>query len=216
MITNLDYKDQTMDELWQPFMKHGERLFMKRNSIIYSQGKTGSGFYYLHKGLIKIVSIKPDGSNKILDVHGPGKLFGEQAVDQKPYFSTAIASDDSILYYFTNQRFKELIFSSPTFLNLFVDSIIQKMRILTEEIMLNVFTAEQHIAFTLLKVRQVCKNDRISLTQQELANYTGLTRITVYKILKKWRNEQVIDIQNRMIHIKQPDVLLRYTGDHLL
>jgi CRP-like cAMP-binding protein len=195
---------------WEPYFRYGERMFLKRNAIIYDQGKTGSGFYYLHKGLIKIVTSTVKGGERILDIEGPGQVFGEQAMDKRPYFSTAIAAKDSVVYYFSCERFNELIAAYPMLLNLFMDSAIQKIRILAEEIMLKAITSEQQIAFTLLKMSHACKNYEVYLTQQELANYTGLTRITVYKVLKKWKEDELIDVVNRMFIIKQPDILKQH------
>jgi CRP-like cAMP-binding protein len=202
--------EHSYDNCWGPYSKFGERIFVKRNAIIYHQGTTGNGFYHLHKGLIKIITSSAKGGKRILDVEGPGHVFGEQAIDKQPYFSTAIAAKDSVLYYFSCERFHELILSDPDLLKLFMNSAIQKIRILTEGIMLKTITSEQQIALTLLKMSRVCKNYKIYLTQQELANYTGLTRITVYKVLKKWKEEELIDVVDRMFIIKQPDTLQQH------
>jgi CRP-like cAMP-binding protein len=202
--------EHSYDNCWKPYSKFGERIFVKRNAIIYHQGTTGNGFYLLHKGLIKIITTSAKGGNRILDVEGPGHIFGEQAIDKQPYFSTAIAAKDSVLYYFSCERFHELIVSDPDLLKLFMNSAIQKIRILTEGIMLKTITSEQQIAFTLLKMSRTCKNYNISLTQQELASYTGLTRITVYKVIKKWKENDLIDIVDRMFIIKQPDTIKQY------
>lgn len=205
-------KEYSYSDQWEHYStKFGKRIFVKRHAIVYRQGATGSGFYYLHKGLIKIVTSTTKGSERILDVEGPGQVFGEQAIDKQPYFSTSIAAKDSVLYYFSCERFNELILSEPGLLKLFINSAIQKIRILAEGIMLKTITSEQQIAFTLLKMSRACKAYKIYLTQQELANYTGLTRITVYKVLKKWKEDELIEVVDRMFIIKQPDTLKRYS-----
>ncbi|MGE5701433.1 MAG: Crp/Fnr family transcriptional regulator [Clostridia bacterium] len=203
----LNHKHQEQDVSWQNYLKYGERQFKKRKTIIYSQGEIGNGFYYLHSGMVKIVTVKPDGSRKILDIHGQGKLFGEQAIDEQAYFSTAIAVENTVVYYFSKEAFRDMVQACPDFLTFFVDSIVQKMRILGEDILLKAFTAEQYIAYSLSKLRRTYRSDRISMTQQDIANCTGLTRITVYKILKKWKESDLIDIQNRMIVIKEQEKL---------
>lgn len=205
----LNNKNQEQNVSWQPYLKYGERQFKKQKAVIYSQGEIGSGFYYLHSGLVKIVTVKPDGSQKILDMHGEGKLFGEQAIDELAYFSSAIAVENTVLYYFSKAAFREMVQACPDFLPFFVDSIVQKMRILSEDILLKAFTAEQYIAYSLSKFRKTYRSDKISMTQQDIANCTGLTRITVYKVLKKWKESNLIDIQNRMIVIKEQEKLSR-------
>lgn len=194
---------------WDPYLKYGKRIFLRRKSIIYYQGKKGSGFYYVEKGLIKIVTSTVDGEDKILDVSGSGQVFGEQAIDEQPYFTTAVALEDSVVYYISSEKFKELIQQFPDLLNLFVNSVIQKVNLLSEELISKMFTSEQHIAYRLLKLCYVSGKNKFMFTQQELANYTGLTRITVYKTLRKWKEEDLVDVVNRTILIKKPQDLLQ-------
>ncbi|WP_158651532.1 Crp/Fnr family transcriptional regulator [Mesobacillus jeotgali] len=196
---------------WDQYYEFGQRIFFKRNSIIYEQGTIGNGFYYIHKGLIKIVTAKTKGGEKILSLEGSGQLFGEQAMDQEPYFSTAIAADDCVLYYFSKEQFNEIITRDTEMLSLFMDSTIGKIRILADEILAKGLTAQQKIALTLIKICTTCNTDKIFLTQQELANYTGLTRISVYKAFKQWKEAEIIDVVNRMVIVKQPDTLKKQT-----
>ncbi|WP_232698479.1 Crp/Fnr family transcriptional regulator [Brevibacillus daliensis] len=207
LILNNIHQEQNVS--WQTYLAYGERQYIKQKSVIYSQGQIGTGFYYLDTGLVKIVATTPEGNQKILDIHGEGKLFGEQAMDQLAYFSSAIAIKNTVLYYFSLETFREIIQLYPEFLPLFVDSVVQKMRILSEDILLKTFTAEQYIAFSIEKLRMVYQSNEISITQQDIANCTGLTRITVYKILKKWKENSLIDIQNRKIIIKDKEELNR-------
>lgn len=68
-------------------------------------------------------------------------------------------------------------------------------------------TSEEQIARLLLNICEEFKNHEVPLSQQELADCAGLTRITVYKILKKWKEEGIIEIRNRTFVIQHPDML---------
>lgn len=199
--------DPSNEKLWEHYFKYGERIFTKGNTTIYTQGLIGDGFYFLQKGLVKIVTTNSNGMERILHIEGAGQVFGEQAFDKKPYFSSAVTVMDSVLYYFSCKRFNELIVSDHELLNLVLNAAIQKVQILADDIMLKSIPAEKQIAIMLLKIMHTSNDDRIYLTQQELSKYTGLTRITVYKTLKKWKEEGLIEVKNRMIIIKQPDKL---------
>ncbi|WP_335493713.1 hypothetical protein [Neobacillus niacini] len=39
-----------------------------------------------------------------------------------------------------------------------------------------------------------------------------LTRITIYKIFKKWEEEGLLSVENRKISIIKPDILKQYPG----
>ncbi|WP_179295475.1 Crp/Fnr family transcriptional regulator [Bacillus sp. FJAT-45350] len=204
-----------IENKWGPYLKYGKRLFFRRKSTIYLQGNKGTGFYYVEKGLIKIVTSTVGGEDKILDVSGSGRVFGEQAIDEQHYFTSAVALEDSAVYYISAETFKELTRKYPDILALFVDSVIQKVNLLKEMIS-KMFTSEQRIAYCLLKLYYITGKNKIVFTQQELASYTGLTRVTVYKTLKKWKEEEAVFVENRTFFIKNPQYLANILQTKLL
>lgn len=210
MTTLLDKGECSFSGQWQPYLKYGQRMYLPRKSVIFTQGESASGFYLVQKGLVKTVTVKSDGQEKILEFLGPGKVLGECGLEQAPYYSTAVTTEDSVIYFFSLQHFKDMSYSHPAFVTLLLHALNQKIRILSEENTLSALTAEQQIAYALLKMKRICKSNRLSITQQDIANFTSLTRITVYKIFKKWRESHLIDIQQRTIIIKKPAQLLSF------
>lgn len=192
---------------WESFLQYGNRKFCKGKSVIFNQGDMGDGFYYLHKGLIKIVTSTAKGNERILNIVVPGQLSGVQAMDRQIHFTTAVAVKDSVLYHFSCERFAELMNMQPELSHLFAQTVNQKMRILLFAINLKALTSEQQIAALLLNICEEFKNHEVPLSQQDLANCTGLTRITVYKTLKQWKEDGLIEIENRKFIIKRPDLL---------
>ncbi len=198
---------------WESFLRYGERQFLKKKSILYMQGDIGKGFYYIHNGLIKIITPTTERGERILDIKGSGFSIGEQAIDQMPYFSTAIAIDDSVIYYFSFEIYKKLMKEYPDFVLLFANSVIQKEKTLLDGINLKTVTSERQVAFSLLQLMVSCQTNEINLTQQDLADYVGLTRVTVHKIIKKWKYDQLIDINKRRFIIIRPDILKKYATE---
>ncbi|MGG0240274.1 Crp/Fnr family transcriptional regulator [Bacillus rhizoplanae] len=196
--------------IWNEYLKFGTRQFFKEKTVVYEQGTIGDGFYYVHKGLVKVITSTTKESDRMLNIVVPGQLLGVQTMDRQVHFTTAITAKDSILYYFSYEKFQELISLHPTLLNLFAKTVIQKMHILTEQIHLNTHSAEKQIASILLNICYEFKNYEVLLTQQDLVKCTGLTRVTVYKILKQWQKENIIDIQKRKFIIINPDLLRNY------
>lgn len=192
---------------WESYLKYGTRKFFKAKQTIYSQGNCGGEFYFLHKGLVRIATETATGKERILNIVVPNQLLGVQALDQNTHFTTAIAVKDSILYHFSCEEFNKLITVHPELFRLFSRTVIHKMKILLDRINLNALTSEQKIALLLQNVCDEFKNYEVPLYQQDLASCTGLTRITVYKILKQWQEQGVIEILNRKYYIKKPDFL---------
>lgn len=192
---------------WDSYLTFGTRQFVKRNQAIYSQGTCGDGFYYLEKGLVRIVSMNATGKERILNIVIPNQLLGVQSLDQRQHFTTAIAVKDSVVYHFSCDTFKALLKEHPKLVPLFSRTVIHKMKILLDRINLDTLTSEQKIALLLHNICYEFKNYEVPISQQDIASCTGLTRITVYKVLKQWQEDGIIAIMNRTYYVKKPDFL---------
>lgn len=197
---------------WESCLQFGTRQFFKEKAHIYQQGTMGDGFYYIQRGLIKVTTTTTNGKERLLNIAIPGQLLGVQAMDRQPHFTTAAAVNDSILYYFTCDNFQKLITFQPSILNMFIETVIHKMHILADKIFLDTLSPEQQLAVILLNICYEFKNYEVPLSQQDLTKCTGLTRITIYKILKQWKEEDFIDIQGRKFFIKNPEELKKLLG----
>ncbi|MET3291853.1 Crp/Fnr family transcriptional regulator [Brevibacillus fluminis] len=195
------------DMKWETFLEFGTRQFFKAKSAIYRQETMGEGFYYLHKGLVKIVTSTVKGNDRLLNIVVPGQIMGLQSMDQHLHFTTAIAVKHAVVYHFSCAQFLDMLKVRPELLSLLTQTVNQKMRILLNVINLKALTSEEQIARLLLNICEDFKNHEVPLTQQELADCAGLTRITVYKILKKWKEDDIIELRNRTFVIKHPERL---------
>lgn len=201
---------------WESCLQFGTRQFFKEKASIYQQGTMGDGFYYIQKGLIKVTTTTPIGKERLLNIAIPGQLLGIQAMDRQPHFTTATAVNDSILYYFSCEHFQKLIKAQPSILSIFIKTVIHKMHILVDKIYLDTLTPEQQLSVILLNICYEFKNYEVPITQQDLTKCTGLTRITLYKILKQWREEEIIEIHGKKFLIKKPDELKKLLGKVLI
>ncbi|WP_223589298.1 Crp/Fnr family transcriptional regulator [Neobacillus bataviensis] len=192
---------------WDSYLQFGTRQFFKRKEAIYSQGTCGDGFYFLKKGLVRIVSVNASGKERILNIVIPNQLIGVQSLDQRQHFTSAIAVKDSVVYHFPCETFKALLKEHPKLVPLFSRTVIHKMKILLDRINLDTLTSEQKIALLLHNICYEFKNYEIPISQQDIAGCTGLTRITVYKVLKQWQEDGIIEIMKRKYYIKKPDFL---------
>lgn len=198
----------------EPYLSYAERRFKRRKTILYTQGEMGEGFYFIHDGLVKISTTDYKNNTRILDITPSGSLIGEQVLNRMPYFSTATLLKDSILYYFSLKKYEELVRDHPVSKNLIANSIIDKVKLLLSDINVKGMQTEGQVAFCLLKLIDIYSNVEINLTQQDLSDYTGLTRITIYKILKTWEEKGLLLIQNRKIYIQNPEKLKQLAGSY--
>jgi len=187
-------------------------MFVKRNTVIYKQGTTGDGVYLLVKGKIKISMKVFDGKERILEIQGNGQVLGEQSLDQDTYFSSAVALEDSVIYFFEYDKFQELIIEDKIVRDIFYNSTINKLKLLSDIIQWKSLSVEEQLANSLLELSRKYNSYEIPLNQQQLSNYTGLTRITIYKITKEWKACNLLTNKKGKLVIKNPEELKGYVS----
>lgn len=192
---------------WDSVLKYGTRHFVPENTTLYKQGSYGDGFYYLYKGFAKILTSTSKGKERQISLVLPGQTLGIQAIDRKVHVTTAVTVKNCILYYFPTDLMKDNIQSDSECLFLVTSAIIRNTTVLTNQITLDTMTAGQQIASVLLSSHEALKQNGIRLSQKDLVNLTGLTRITVYKVLKEWTQRGIITTLHREIIVLQPHTL---------
>lgn len=203
----LNLMSKAKQENWKYYLKYGERIFFKRNSAIFKEGSLGKeGFYYLKKGVIKVFTNTFTGKERTIDIIFDGQVFGEQTVDGQPYFSTARSLEDSIVYFLPFSKIDALMKEDHQLRLLMSESLGNKLEILLNNLLIHSLPAEQLLALCILKI-SAQYNGHIPLTQQEISKYTGLTRITIYKIFRNWEDEQLILVGNKTITITDYEAL---------
>lgn len=182
--------------------------------MLYRQGDEIGGFYYLKAGKIIISILRKDGYERIIDFVYPESLLGEQMVNDEPAFTTAKAQVDSTLYFFSEYKFKELCEAHPEAASEFGISLIRKIRLFANiNLVLNA-PIDVQLAFFLLNLAEKKASNTIEVNQTSLANYIGKSRVAVWKVLKEWKEEDIIEINKRSIIIKNIERLKRKMNDH--
>ncbi|WP_442599758.1 Crp/Fnr family transcriptional regulator [Neobacillus sp. D3-1R] len=192
-MINLRYK-------WKPYVKYGQVFEMERNKVIYRQGETGRGIYYLSKGEVKINLLSDKGDERIINIVPPGMLFGEHGVQHEPYLTGAVTTRPSTVYHFSDEVISLICKEHPEAATVYTNSLIYKFRILAEIISHIDSPVEQQMAYYLLKLYH--ENGNVPMNQTSLAKYIGTSRISVNKVIQKWKQDNYIELNSRQITIK--------------
>ncbi|WP_301110024.1 Crp/Fnr family transcriptional regulator [Sporosarcina sp.] len=195
---------------WGEYEMYGRRQFLENKSIIYKQGEVGNGFYYLKKGLVKVVTKTAGRKDLLLKIVLPNQLVGIQAMDQLVHYTTAQTIEKSVLYFFHYDTIEKLMLEKPEMNHLFLQSVINEMNSLAVKISAEGLPAEQKLAILLLNIYDEFSQYNIPLLQKDIVSSTGLTRITIYKIFKEWTEKGYIEPTGKSLSIKNPSILKKY------
>lgn len=83
-------QDSDFDYILEPI----DNLRYRENTLLYNQGDKGNKLYSIRRGIIKLVQMQEDGSQRIVRLLGSGAIIGLEALLKKPYRHTAVALQD--------------------------------------------------------------------------------------------------------------------------
>jgi CRP-like cAMP-binding protein len=179
---------------------------------IFSQDKPKSHLTFLSSGLVKIY--KKDQNNKsiILKIVSPGNYIGLISVFHGDrYQFSAAALEDSELVYINISTIKEILTSNGAFamqlINRFTD---EGMELLNKLVYFPQKQVPGRIAEVLLLFScEIYFNDRFALplSRQELADLVYSTKESVSRALTEFKNDRIIDIEDRLITLKSIELL---------
>jgi len=193
-----------------------KRKRLSKGHHLFHQGETTSTLYLIKSGKLKLVQNAEDGHETILDVCGPGEVLGELSLYQEQNeHSSAIAMEEVCICCFSRIQFESLIKQDPSFALRIIGYLGQKRyeNILNsgkeaggtvKERLLRLFYrfAEQYgqntPTFTLIDLK---------ITQQELADMIGSSRVMVIHALNELKAANIIGKEKRYYVLKNDPCL---------
>jgi CRP-like cAMP-binding protein len=91
-------------------------LHVPRGEILFNRGDPCVGFHLVIYGQVKLSFVTPQGSEKVVEIVGPGMSFGEALMFmERPYIVMAQALADSLLLHVSKQVVFEELEKNPGF-----------------------------------------------------------------------------------------------------
>lgn len=196
-----------------------EQLVPRRfgeGQVIFHHGDPGGLLYIITAGKVKISYTLPEGQEALLAILGVGDFFGELALlDDAPRSATAVAMDKTETLTLHRADFINYINEHPRFSYQVMRTLAKRIRHLNDQIG-DVFFLDLNgrLARTLLNLaqdhgRQIPEGTLIdlALTQTELADMTGATRVSINKTLGRFRRAKWVSVRGRQIILLDKDAL---------
>lgn len=187
------------------------------DQIIFHHGDPGGLLYIIIKGNVKISYLTPDGQEALLAILGSGDFFGELALlDDSPRSATAEAIEPTETLTLHREDFIRYISDNPDFALHVLRILAQHIRRLNSQIS-DVFFLDlpARLARVLLDLAENHGREteaghliELSLTQTDLAEMTGATRVSVNKALGRFRRAKWVAVKGRKFTITDRDALL--------
>jgi len=169
---------------------------------IFMEGDAARWLYLVRSGHVKIMRHTKTGKDVVLELLGPGEIFGGVAViEKRPYPASAEATEATVVLKIPADPVIALAERHPAFIKEMALMIGRRLRAAHDSVAsLAVDPVEARLAAALLRLakREGSRGEKgvtlpFHLTRQSLADMTGTTVETAIRTLSRWIRDGVLD-----------------------
>jgi CRP-like cAMP-binding protein len=183
---------------------------MGKHHPIYFPEHPSNNIFFLKEGRVKLYRLHQDGREVILDILGPGEIFGELSiVDQGERRDAAETLDDALVCSMSMRDFEGMLLHNPS-LNLQLTKWIglrlrrfeEKMSDLAfKDVTKRIVSFLVRYAEDFGKIKEGTVRISSSLSHQEIAYLTAASRQTVTTVLNELKEKGIIDFTRKTVII---------------
>lgn len=205
------------DEELQHLASRSEMVSCKRNKTFYFAHEQSDSIYLVKQGRVKLTRTSAEGREVILDILGPGEIFGELAVTgEEMRTHSAIAADDALVCIITRQEFENLLRRHPEMALRVLKLVGLRRRELEMRLEDLIYQpVASRLVLTLLwqarrhGFRQADGSINLSLSQKDLAHLVGASREAVADQIAEFKQAKLVETGYRKIRLTNPEGLMQ-------
>jgi CRP/FNR family cyclic AMP-dependent transcriptional regulator len=195
-------KNQRID--WEPFLagiSSGKTVVeYGANHNIFSQGDSANSVFYLQRGKVKLAVTSKQGREAVVAILGDGEFFGEGCLaGRRLRIATATAITDCTVARVEKPLMARMLHEQHDFSELFVTHLLSRNIRYEADLVDQLFnSSEKRLARMLLLLAHFGKESRTEtviprVSQKNLAQMVGITRLQVSHFMNKFRKLRFID-----------------------
>jgi len=208
-----------------PMLRRANLRYLRARETLFSLGEKGNSIVLILDGYMKLSSVTPSGHEIVLEIAGPGRVFGELAVlNDWPRSADAVSLTPCQVLSIDGKQLMAAMRRSPDALLATTRMISERLRATTEQLVNGVtLSAPARLAKALLHLAALHSHFEdgglhidLELSQRELGGMTDLTRESINKHLSAWRDAGWVRPSGKTIMLTDVDALHDLLGQHAL
>jgi CRP/FNR family transcriptional regulator, cyclic AMP receptor protein len=188
-----------------------------RGEVVFHQDDPADSLHLIAKGRFGIRLRTALGEDVLVDVRGPGDVFGELAlvsVEPRTRTATVVALEPAETHCVYHVDFTRLRERYPSIDRILLALLADQLRRTDQRLLeAHYVDVETRILRRLLDLARIYRGGTgtitIPLTQEEIAALAGATRPPVNKVLRDWQARGAIELQRGRITILDADALAK-------
>jgi CRP/FNR family transcriptional regulator, cyclic AMP receptor protein len=204
-----DLDPEALDQL----SRYAKYTTLKRGTTIVSKGDPGNSLIAVISGTVKISVSSPDGRSAILNLIGPGEIFGEVAVlDGLARTADATANTNCEIYIIDRREFLPFVRSQPALAMKLIELLCMRLRWTSDQVEQVILqNLPGRLASALIRLTEKHKlapgGRTIAVTQQEISEMVGMTRESINKQLRIWSTRNWVRLEHGAIVVLNAEPL---------
>lgn len=195
---------------------------IKKDSFLFREGEVAKSVYIVQSGKLRIEKVTPNGRELTLKISGPGQLVGEVTIfsDAPKYMLAARAIEDTVYLQISLKDLEEALMLNGRLSIAFMKWMgIDQQKTQTKFRDLLLHGKKGALYSTLIRLSNsygVKTEDGILidvvLTNQELANFCGMTREVVNRMLGNLKKNGAVSMHEGKIYLHDLNYLKTETN----
>lgn len=184
-----------------------------RGKVLFLEGDNSDTYGIVLDGYLKLVKSSPTGKETIVELLGPGDVFGALvAMESRPYPVNVVALSEGSAAMLSGTALKELATMRPSLMHALLIALGPRLR-QAQSMILRLVSGrvESRIASVLLLLARSSRYEDgrqvvgPSLTRQDIADLSGTTVETAIRTISAWQKQGLVTTtQNRQFVLLDP------------
>jgi len=190
---------------------HSDLLKLKKGQIVYSEGSTPLGVYFVKNGMVKVSQLGSDGKEQIMIIAvANDMLMCTDMVLNTHYSTSAEVIEETELYFIPKKEFWSVIKNEQNLFEQFVLLIADELKFIeTKMTNLAYKPVRGRLADALIYLYEKsnnCSAERpcITISRYNLACFVGTAKETVNRLMSEFRNDKMIETEGTIINVIDP------------
>ena len=203
------YKNETVHNQDVPFaplpqycINKGEQVRFEKNRIIMKSGTIPEKLYYLRSGKVRLVEFSKEGERcNMLDLESEHFVGETRFLAAVPIHFNVETLTNTAIVAFSRSVVNELLFNDERFRYCLFVNMAKKMQYLSRAFLDCAYEDNCSRIYKFLKTfsKKNGRDSKVFLTQQEIAEFLGIHRITVHRSLHKLEKQGLLIMERKSI-----------------
>lgn len=206
-----ELKDLSKDRVLKRYVK---------KQFLFMEGNPTHQFYFVHSGKVKTIKDNVDGKEFVTGIHEAGDFIGYLPLlgNISVHNESAKVIDDAEICIIPEEDLFKLMHGNEKVSQQFIKILSNNLMDRENEIVHIAYdSVRQRVAQTLLDLYNSNHGDEnkscvgIEITREDLAGLIGIAKETVTRTLSDFKSEGAIEIERKLITVKDKDKLIQLT-----